>query len=731
MKFSRFLVFVCLISACSANDESTPSTNNASNNTSNNSTTNASNNASNNATNGSNNLTNNATNNTTQPCDTCAAAEVCFEDACCAPQTECAADQCGMVTDGCGLTIDCGICGCFNDNFTEFCPTRPCEVATSCNIDRECVYEAVTCGGSACECAGATCTDTEVRDCRDPNALICPADFCDPSPTMVNGAVVYQNSCVQPDGAVCTATNTCAEAACSGATCAESPCGLCNLGAWECAPNTTDSTCYDIPASALDIAQTDCDDTAATSTFIYLDHITGTDDMTSGSRSAPFLTFDAAMVAAKARGAKGVVVRSGLILTTTVQVENGISIYGGYSGTPDWKYDGGVLDIDVSTADANGNMVALAAHDITERTVLYRVNIRAGSATAPKSSSYGVHAVRAAGLVLQNVNVVAGNGSIGIAGADGAKGADGGDGGAGARYRVPGGPGANAACPLANGGGGGYGDPTGTGSGLNGGASAQGMSGGLGGAVGMRGEIGGTSLILPADGMNGAGGLHIIAVVDDFYVIPDGLDGTDGAAGFGGGGGGGTGGYSGGTGAGGGGGAAGGCGGTAGQGGTAAGGSFGLFVIDSTGLQILSSTIESTNGGPGGNGGNGGAHGVAGYRGVGAGITANLRAGNGGEGTVGGQGGHGGGGSGGDSYAIFCDGSQISTLNTDNCDADATCTNTAGSLSCACNAGYSGNGPFDSTLTVTLTFGFRAGAPGYSSGNNGGVGGLGYTYNCQ
>jgi hypothetical protein len=354
MKFSRFLVFVCLISACSANDESTPSTNNASNNTSNNSTTNASNNASNNATNGSNNLTNNATNNTTQPCDTCAAAEVCFEDACCAPQTECAADQCGMVTDGCGLTIDCGICGCFNDNFTEFCPTRPCEVATSCNIDRECVYEAVTCGGSACECAGATCTDTEVRDCRDPNALICPADFCDLSPTMVNGAVVYQNSCVQPDGAVCTATNTCAEAACSGATCAESPCGLCNLGAWECAPNTTDSTCYDIPASALDIAQTDCDDTAATSTFIYLDHITGTDDMTSGSRSAPFLTFDAAMVAAKARGAKGVVVRSGLILTTTVQVENGISIYGGYSGTPDWKYDGGVLDIDVSTADANG-----------------------------------------------------------------------------------------------------------------------------------------------------------------------------------------------------------------------------------------------------------------------------------------------------------------------------------------------------------------------------------------
>ena len=30
--------------------------------------------------------------------------------------------------------------------------------------------------------------------------------------------------------------------------------------------------------------------------------------------------------------------------------------------------------------------------------------------------------------------------------------------------------------------------------------------------------------------------------------------------------------------------------------------------------------------------------------------------------------------------------------NTDNCDADATCTNTAGSFTCACNAGFSGDG---------------------------------------
>ncbi len=32
------------------------------------------------------------------------------------------------------------------------------------------------------------------------------------------------------------------------------------------------------------------------------------------------------------------------------------------------------------------------------------------------------------------------------------------------------------------------------------------------------------------------------------------------------------------------------------------------------------------------------------------------------------------------------------TLDSDNCDANAACTNTAGSFTCACNSGYSGDG---------------------------------------
>ena len=40
---------------------------------------------------------------------------------------------------------------------------------------------------------------------------------------------------------------------------------------------------------------------------------------------------------------------------------------------------------------------------------------------------------------------------------------------------------------------------------------------------------------------------------------------------------------------------------------------------------------------------------------------------------------------------LFLDDDECADMN-DNCHADATCTNTAGSFTCACNAGYTGDG---------------------------------------
>jgi len=564
-----------------------------------------------------------------------------------------------MVSDGCGSTIDCGVCGCFNNNFAAFCPTRPCEVATACDANRDCVYEPVTCGGGACLCAGATCTDTEIRDCRDPNALVCPADFCDPSPSMVNGAVVYANTCIEPDGANCDFSNLCAEGVCAGAACAEAQCGLCNLGTWDCAPNTVKATCYDIPLSAASLASTNCNDNSASSTFIFLDHVLGVDAAGSGTRLQPYKTIVAALAAAKSRGAKGVIVRSGLTVTSTLVLENGISIYGGFSGKPTWKSDGGFLNVNPTNVSPGGNMVAVRANDITARTVLYRVHIQAGNATASRASSYGIHATNSGGLVLQEVAIQAGNGAPGTNGSAGAKGGNGGNGGNGSSNRTPGIAGVNSACPTANGAAGGMGGGFGN-AGADGGDTPRGLLGGFGGQPGQSGQSGQYSSSFAGGGSGGAGGTWKLTPL--YVPFGDGVRGSDGADGFGGAGGGGSGGVGSPVslpGAGGGGGAAGGCGGKGGMPGITGGGSFGIFALSSTGLQIIDSTVSSNDGGHGGAGGAGGAFGTPGTAGNRAAGIGSTVSGAGGIGTRGGAGGPGGGGAGGASYGIFCDGTIV------------------------------------------------------------------------
>ncbi len=589
----------------------------------------------------------------------------------CTPIVECALDQCGEVSDGCGATIDCGTCGCVDENFNEFCPSRPCETATGCNDQRECVYEAVSCEGSPCECADGDCDDSALRDCRDRNALVCPANFCDPAAKMENGTTVYQNLCVQPEAANCDFSNLCAGGTCAGDACVEAECGLCNLGVWECAPLTTDATCFDIPSPIADIAAINCNSNSPDSTFIFIDHVVGTDENGSGTKGQPFKTLDAAITAAKLRGARGVVIKSGLVQTTTLTVENGISLYGGFSGAPDWKYDGGTFSVDLVTPDALGNLVAVLAQDITDRTVLYRMNIRSGPAAVQRSSSYGIHALNASALVLQEVKIIAGRGSNGTNGVAGSNGTDGlGAGSGGINSRNPGVGGRNAGCPIADGSNGGPGGKRGNFPGIIGVTTVTGIIGGTGGLPQKNGKIGRSPAVAVSAGMNGPGGPHAYNLLTNFYVpTGDGETGTDGGNGAGGSGGGGAGGtsipfgasY---EGAGGGGGGAGGCGGKAGTPGLVGGGSFGVFAINSTGMEIIGSHITSSeagNGGRGGTGGDGGGTGNVGPGGVFS--TTGDRGGTGGEGSAGGPGGSGGGGAGGVSFSIFCEGTKVEPKN--------------------------------------------------------------------
>jgi len=127
----------------------------------------------------------------------------------------------------------------------------------------------------------------------------------------------------------------------------------------------------------------------------------------------------------------------------------------------------------------------------------------------------------------------------------------------------------------------------------------------------------------------------------------------------------------------------------------AGGGSFGVFALTSTGLQIIDSTVSSGDAGDGGRGGDGGDFGNPGAFGTGGtAILTNATGGDGGKGTRGGTGGAAGGGAGGDTYAIFCEGTSITPTGT------------------------------------TLAHG-NAGAGGISTGADGENGAAGDTLNCQ
>jgi hypothetical protein len=608
------------------------------------------------------------------PCETCTDDEVCFEDACCTPKTPdtCGTDECGMVDDGCGGMVDCGACTCTDTNFETFCPSMPCAVATGCDENAECVYAPTECGGQACDCPDDNCDDTSLRDCRDAGALTCPAFHCDPSPSTDNdGNTVYANVCVEPDGAICDFTNLCVQGACSGNTCEEADCGICNLGYWDCRLDELTPTCFDIPAPLDDASQINCNDNSAQSTFIYVDHVSGADAQGAGSRAQPFASLAAAMTAAENRGAKGIIIRDGLTITDRLVVKNGISLYGGFTGAPDWKLTpAGVLNVNVSAPVGQGNIVAVQAHDITDRTVLFRVRVQSANATESGASSYGIHAMNAAGLVLEQSQVRAGNGALGTGGTNGANGRNGSPGAPGIigtnnDVFNGGAPGVNPDCPTANGGLGGRG-----GFGINipgtrGSNAAAGASGGNGGSPGQNGQNGQSQLIFNLPGSNGAGGVATYSVTNGFwYNDGDGANGDNGLNGRGGGGGGGGGsgfsvtGIR--NGGGGGGGASGGCAGSAGTRGLAGGGSFGIFAIDSTGLEVINSIVESGRGGNGGRGGTGGDGGASATGGaLGPGSNGSGNGGRGGNSTAGSSGGHGGGGAGGITVAIYCENSQI------------------------------------------------------------------------
>jgi hypothetical protein len=393
----------------------------------------------------------------------------------------------------------------------------------------------------------------------------------------------------------------------------------------------------------------------------------GDDANTGATRTTPVRTLAVALAkATTAGGGTDVYVANGTY-AEGVNLQNGVSIYGGYQTTT-WIRD---PDANPVTIQGGTNMVAVNGTSVSDVTLDGLRITTPLDALATGQSAYGVLLANSNNIRITNNRITAGNAGPGSGGQFGSAGIHG----------LPGGLGVNGSCavpPGIGGAGGAAGQPqapsAGSQSGFAGGTGGDGGSAGAGGQNGTAGTgPGGGSLGVGgsfpgnggqdggagpdgAAGVNGAAGAQLGTLGIIGYMPADATAGTSGTTGSSGGGAGGGAGTATGAGGGGGGGGASGGGGNLGEGGRGGGGSFAIVLVASTNITIDRNALITGRGGDGGGGGRGGNGGVGGIGGLGgSGCDGGGTGGRGGQGGQGGSGGHGGGGSGGPSIGVFED----------------------------------------------------------------------------
>lgn len=476
----------------------------------------------------------------------------------------------------------------------------------------------------------------------------------------------------------------CGMCQCVGGQPQQEGCGTCDLGALSCDADV--AKCDELPLPQL------TPDQCAQRIYVSKQAQAGGD----GTIQSPLQSIQAGIDAAKARGAKLVLVAGSDSFEESITLANGVSILGGFQPTT-FKRDLSYRPV-LAVPDLGSDIFAVTGRELNQPALISYLQVKTPDAAGPSASNYGFYLHTVTNLTLHEIDARVGRGGQGQDGEGGMKGADG---ERGKSYwqcfdegiqsvRLPsepqvdaslalGGPkGVNPSCEVANGGTGGESGWVDRGGGLvaalAGSQSSAGTAGGQAGSnlnihldAGKNG-MGGLSYFERGD--NGGGGKSTV-VVDDGMLIQGqstGANGSQGRHGQGGGGGGGSGvrnvGGSNSIGHGGGGGGAGGCGGDGGLGGHGGGNATGLLLFKSS-VAIQRSNFLVALGGVGGAGGRGG-DGGAGQPGGPGKLGTNCdqqdnpaKSGDGGHGGSGAPGGHGGGGAGGASFGAFCQESSL------------------------------------------------------------------------
>lgn len=430
-------------------------------------------------------------------------------------------------------------------------------------------------------------------------------------------------------------------------------------------PDVNNCDNVDLPDDAFQ--DTNCDGIDGNaSDSVFVDPIAGSDTIGDGTRAKPLQHLtgtNGAIALAQSQSKHHILVSTGTVSESiTVDVPDGLSVWGGYDAAQGWTRSDAIARPNVTVAAPTAVRVSTP----TSTMRWDRIDVTAGDGVAPGESSYGIFVVGGTSLTLSNTTVTAGKGAPGADSQTPAKestpsAAKGGVGG-GERVGIccvsttsntcaPGAAGQNS-CAFAGGKGNPCGNPaapvpgTGPSPGTGGGANSPGGPGGPGST--------GTAAPAPT--------LALGSVATTGYTPAQGTMGGAGSGGSGGGGGGFNGpngctcnttvttlpGHGGG---------AGGCGGKPATAAGGGGGSFALFLADA------SPTIDRVKlvAGQGGDGGKGavGGPGMDGGSGGGAGTSVA-----GGAGGAGGTGGTSSGGPGGPAICLELAGTSAPTFTT-------------------------------------------------------------------
>jgi hypothetical protein len=427
-------------------------------------------------------------------------------------------------------------------------------------------------------------------------------------------------------------------------------------------------TAVDNPDDAF--TDTNCDGIDGdASASVFVDKLEG-NNTNPGTKDLPVATITKALEIAEQTSRKHILVGTGAY-SEQVELKEGISIHGAYSGHPNWA-----RGVEYEVQIVSGNP-CVKADSVTNVTLAFLV-IRAAHNFDATGTSTAVFLKNSSMIYFNNVDIESGHGGDGVDGENGTAGDPGGNGNPGTPgceeggltcggcSRPSGGAGGTSTCGMTGGKGGDAGHNTSVGSPGSAGAGGSG-TGGSGGTSpyssdrcpepGIKGKDGDSGSF----GEHGDAGKSFGGYDENGYIPGPGGDGGQGNHGHGGGGGGGG---SGGSsfcesyGSSGGGGGAGGCAGSGGKGGTAGGGSFAIWSYKCTDIILRGVRITTSDGGKGGKGGNGGEGGFQGFGALAGDYGGSGEqddggcGGTGGNGGAGGKGGGGGGGGGGPSIGI-------------------------------------------------------------------------------